>query len=800
MARDGEPPNDGDAFDPDATQAYRPEGMKPSGADDPTGKISGPPPPPPKERPGALTGPVTGPVAGAGAGAAGAAGKGTGKVPAKRKKSKHRVQKVLWSLVGIGVIMFGMLAVAYARTDIPAPNESALRQTSRAMFADGKTEIGRFGDTNRSIVGIDQMPEHLRDAVLAAENRSFYTDNGVSPRGIARAVWVNLRGGQTQGGSTITQQYVKNYYLTQERTIKRKFKEALLSIKIDKVLSKDQILENYLNTIYMGRSAYGVQAAAKAYYAKDAKALSVSESIALAGLIQSPGRYEPSDSDSLKSLKKRWTFVANAMVKTGTLTQPARDKLKFPKFPKDIASQSKYGEQRGYILNAIRKELLDRGVEPDMIENGGLQIITTLDEQAQKSAVAAVKKEFPKTKNGGLRVGLVAVQPKTGNVLAMYGGKDFLGKDKYAQVNTATTPIQPGSSMKPFAVAAALENGFDLQSRFSGKSPFKVPGGQVNNEFDQSYGKSEEPKFTVDLRYGLADSINTVFVDLATQVGPEKIREIMVKAGIPEKAPGLIDSALIPLGIASIRPIEVANAYATLCGEGIYAPRHMVDRVLRANGGELSGLDKIEISKKPILDRAVVSDTIRAMQAVVNNGTGTRARALNRPVAGKTGTHQDLTAWFTGCTPQIAASVDYFKGDGTKSLDGSAGMSTFFGGTYPAQTWTTFMQGALKGKPIEQFALGKGVTATISPTPTEEPTEEPTVGPTATQEPTIPPFIPVPTFPTFPTFTPNPTPKPTVTVVPTEPPVTPEPTEPPETEEPDPDEDPEQAPDDGTAD
>jgi membrane peptidoglycan carboxypeptidase len=663
---------------------------------------------------------------------------------------------VLWSLLGIGVIGFLMMWVAYARIEIPEPNDSALRQTSRVYYASGKDkdEIGRFGDTNRSIVTLDRVPTSLRDAVLAVENRDFYTDNGVSPKGIARALWVNLRGGSTQGGSTITQQYVKNYYLTQERTIKRKFREALLSIKIDKVRSKDQILEDYLNTIYLGRGAYGMQAAAKAYFAKDVSKLSMSEGLVLAGIIQSPGRYDPSEPAGLESLKKRWELVANAMVQTGKLTPEARDALTFPKFPEATQTLSRFGGQKGYILNAVRAELLDRGLSKEEIENGGLRIVTTLTRKAQESAESAARKEFPKTANKGLRVGLVAVQPKTGKILAMYGGKDFLGKDKYAQVNTAMVPIQPGSTMKVFALAALLSDGTPLDAKFSGKSPLALPGGgSVRNEFGQSYGKK------VTLFKGLEQSINTVFVDATLAVGPNEVKKAMVAAGIPEDAPGLTPNALIALGIASIRPTEVADAYATLCGEGIRAEQHMVEQVFRPNGGEYP-IKKTEVSKSPVFDSAVISDTLRAMQNVVQNGTGARARALGRPAAGKTGTHQDLTAWFTGCTPQLVASVVYFKGDGTKSLDGAGGMSTFFGGTYPTQTWTTFMAGALKGEPVERFKLGKGIEASATPTPSED-GEEPEPLPTFEQPP--PTKVPVTTFPPFPvpTFEPPPPPKPT---------------------------------------
>jgi membrane peptidoglycan carboxypeptidase len=250
--------------------------------------------------------------------------------------------------------------------------------------------------------------------------------------------------------------------------------------------------------------------------------------------------------------------------------------------------------------------------------------------------------------------------------------------------------------MKVFTTATLLENGYSLSSTFTGNSPLRLPGSKpVRNEFGRSYG-------TVNLRYALAQSINTAFVQATQKVGSLKVRRMMERAGIPEDTPGLDTNARITLGIASTPALNVADAVATLCGGGIYAEAHMVEKVLLPNGGEFP-LRKPEISKGPVIDPAVVSETIKAMQGVVQSGTGTQAKKLNRPAAGKTGTHQDLTAWFTGCTPQLTASVTYFKGDGTKSLDGTAGMSTFFGGTYPAKTWTTFMKGALRGQPVKKF-------------------------------------------------------------------------------------------------
>jgi membrane peptidoglycan carboxypeptidase len=639
---------------------------------------------------------------------------GPGKPP-RRKRSKLRT--FAWGVLTLITIGFVAILVVYARIDVPNANAAATRQTTRVYYAGGTEEIGRFGDVNRSEVSLDKMPQPLRDAVLAGENRNFYSDSGISPKGIARALWVNLRGGSAQqGGSTITQQYVKNYYLTPARTIKRKFREALLSIKIDQKLSKDQILEDYLNTIYLGRGAYGVQAAAKAYFGVDVQSLTPSQSLVLASVIRAPSRYDPNDKAGAAALKARWGYIADVMVSSHTLTAPQRAALKYPKFPAQAQSQSRYGGQRGYILTTVRRELLDRGLSAEDIDNGGFRVVTTLDKQAQESALAAVAKEFPKTKNKGLRVGLVAVQPKTGNIMAMYGGKDFLGKDKYAQVNAAYYPIQPGSTLKIFTTAALLEAGYTMDSVFTGNSGLKLPGSRpVNNEFNKSYGP-------VTLQKALDQSINTAFVQATYKLGSSKVRDAIEAAGIPHDTPGLETNARITLGIASIRPVLIADAVATLCGGGIHAEQHIVDKVYATNGGQ-APLRKPVISPSPVFPPEVVAKTIAAMEDVVKHGTGTAALKLHRPVAGKTGTHQSLTAWFSGCTPQLAGSVVYFKGDGTKSLDGVAGLPTFFGAVYPAATWTTFMKGALRGQPVAKFPVvnadgSTGPQATTNPNDT----------------------------------------------------------------------------------
>ena len=318
----------------------------------------------------------------------------TKKKPSKRR---NRLRKFAWGMLTLISIAFFGLLFAFSQIKIPDPNASATRATTTVFYADGQEPIGRFGEVNREPVTLDKVPESLRAAVLAAENRNFYNDSGVSPSGIARAFWVNLRGGGTQqGGSTITQQYVKNYYLSNERSMKRKVKEALLAIKIDKDKSKDQILQDYLNTIYMGRGAYGVQAAAKAYFNTTVDKLTPAQGIVLASVIRAPSRYNPTDEESAAALKGRWEYVADAMVTTKAMTTEQRAKLRFPAFPKQTKATSRYGGQKGYILNAVRKELKARGMSAELIENGGYKVVTTFTRAGAELGPGRLREGIPR--------------------------------------------------------------------------------------------------------------------------------------------------------------------------------------------------------------------------------------------------------------------------------------------------------------------------------------------------------------------------------------------------------------------
>jgi membrane peptidoglycan carboxypeptidase len=610
------------------------------------------------------------------------------------KLSKRLFIRAAIFLGGFGFVAGSTLfAIAYFTVSIPDPNAYVNSQATIIQYANGE-EIGRVGAQNRTIVSLTKIPLHLREAVMAAEDRDFYSNKAFSPVGILRALKNNLLGGSLQGGSTITQQYAKTAFLTSERTIQRKIKELVIAIKLENQLSKDEILENYLNTIYFGRGSYGVQTASQQYFNRTVDQLSVSQAIVLASILRSPGLYDPAfNKDNRPRLENRFAYVVKGMTEKGWLTEKEAAKLKIPYIAPRATSGSLSGP-KGHIIEAVRKELNKFGFTEDQIMVGGLVVKTTLVQQAQQAAVDAVNKQGPTKAPDNLHIGLIAVRPGTGEIIAMYGGKDYLTR----QLNDATQAIaQAGSTFKPFALIAGLQQGIPLTSMWNGDSPqtFDDAGKPypVANYGFEGWGQ-------ISLLKATGSSVNTVFVPLGIKVGPENVVEAARRAGIPESI-AMVPTPSVVLGVASPHVLDVANAYATFAANGIYAKPYLISQVLGSNKGVLY---EGKPQTQEVFAADVMADLTYALKYVVTNGSGFAALKLGRPAAGKTGTSQsNASAWFSAYTPQLAASVALFRDNATQSLKGVGGLATVTGGSFPARIWTAFMKGALKGEPVLDF-------------------------------------------------------------------------------------------------
>ena len=603
-------------------------------------------------------------------------------------------------LGGFGFVAGSTLfALAWFTVDIPDPNAYVNSQATVIQYSNG-SEIGRIGAQNRQILPLAKIPLRLRYAVMAAEDRNFYSNRAFSISGIGQAVLSNvLTFGNGRGGSTITQQYAKTAFLTPERSIQRKIKELVISLKLENAMTKDQILENYLNTIYFGRGSYGVQTAAQQYFNRNANQLSISQSAVIASILRSPGLYDPFYGDkaqkerNAKRLEARFHYVIDGMLEAKWITAEEAKSAKMPTIAPRTTGGSLSGP-KGYIIDSVQKELSKLGFTQEQLMIGGYVIKTTLEQRAQQSAVDAVNKLYPSKAPTNLHIGLVAIRPGTGEVIAMYGGKDYVVR----QLNDATQSIAlAGSTFKPFALVAALEQGIPLTSMWNGDTPqtFDDLGKPylVDNYGGEGWGQ-------VDLMTATQHSINTVYVPLGMKAGLDRVVDVARRAGIPESV-AMMPTPSVSLGVASPHVIDVANSYATFAANGIYSKPYMVAQVVGPNKGVLY---EGKPSTQEVFSKEVMADLTYALKSVVNGGTGAAALGLGRPAAGKTGTSQsNASAWFSAYTPNLAASVALFRDSASESLNGIGGLTSVTGGSFPARIWTAFMKGALKEEPVMEF-------------------------------------------------------------------------------------------------
>jgi membrane peptidoglycan carboxypeptidase len=608
---------------------------------------------------------------------------------------RRRLLRAAIFIGGFGFVAGSTLfALAWFTVDIPDPNAYVNSQATVIQYSNGQ-EIGRIGAQNRQILPLAKIPLRLRYAVMAAEDKKFYSNRAFSVTGLISAVADNvLTLGKGRGGSTITQQYAKTAFLTPERSIQRKVKELVIALKLENAMTKDQILENYLNTIYFGRGSYGVQTAAQQYFNRNANQLSISQSAVIASILRSPGLYDPAlGGDNQARIEARFKYVIDGMLEEKWITEEEAAAAKLPVIAPRTTGGSLSGP-KGYIIDAALKELSKLGFSNEQLMVGGYVIKTTIVQKAQTSAVDAVNKFSPKDAPENLHIGLVAIRPGTGEIISMYGGKDYVVR----QLNDATQSIAlAGSTFKPFALIAALEAGIPLTSMWNGDSPqtFDDLGRPyiVKNYGDEGWGQT-------DLLNATQHSINTIYVPLGMKAGLDKVVDVARRSGIPESV-AMIPTPSVSLGVASPRGIDVANSYATFAANGIYAKPYLIASVAGPNKGILY---EGKAETREAFSAEVAADLTYALKSVVNGGTGAAALSLGRPAAGKTGTSQsNASAWFSAYTPELAASVALFRDSASETLNGIGGLTSVTGGSFPARIWTAFMKGALRGEPITEF-------------------------------------------------------------------------------------------------
>ena len=643
----------------------------------------------------------------------------------RRKRVLRRIGLVLTWLLGLlALLATGLAVTVYSIAHVPSPAELQTNQSGIVQYADGSTMATIDGGENRIIVPLSTVPGHVRDAVIAAEDRGFYSEPGISIKGTMRAAINDVRGGATQGGSTITQQYVKNAYLNSDQTLSRKLKELAISLKLSRQYSKDQILESYLNTIYFGRGAYGIEAAARAYFGVSVDKVSVTQGALLAAVIKSPEYYDPAVTPS--AAKARWQYVVDGMVSTGKLSQEQAAALKFPATIKIRNSSSALDGPLGLVWRQVKSELRADGVDPATINTRGLRIQTTINRSAQAAAQDAIKKTYSNLtrKQKNLRPALVAIDPNTGAVIAYYGGANGAGLD-YAQ---SWRP--PGSSFKPYVTATALSQNlkgvkpaYTIQSMFDGSSPQTIDNLPFSNDpTDPDYG-------TYSLRRATTLSLNTVFGKLTSLVGPENVVKTAQALGIPATesdsganpgAPTLMRNghpdAYVGIGNYPVRVLDQAVGYSTLANGGLARPSYFVQKVTDAKGNVVyQHKDKA----KRVLDKRVANDTALTMEDVAERSG--IALAGGRPVAAKTGTVgiQDTgdssDGWTVGFTPQVSAA-SWVGSDKVEPIYDENGKSEY-GRDLAGTAWKRFMDGYLDGKPVLPMPTTQQIGQPSNPTP-----------------------------------------------------------------------------------
>ncbi|BAZ53191.1 1A family penicillin-binding protein [Nostoc sp. NIES-4103] len=585
---------------------------------------------------------------------------------------------VAGGLVGLAISFRNLPDVRQLRNFFPS-------ETTYIYDIKGKLLSSVHGEANREVVPLDRISPNLKRAVLASEDSHFYDHHGINPTGVGRAVVVNwAAGGVKEGGSTITMQLVKNLFLSQKRAFTRKLAEAVLAIRLEQILSKDQILEMYLNQVYWGHNNYGVQTAARSYFDKSAENLTIAESAMMAGLIQAPEEFSPFA--SMKLAKQKQKEVLGRMLELNWISQQEYDDA--------LKQEIKLGRIRSfqgsalpYVTNTVAQELA-RKFGRDTLLKGGMRVQTTVDANFQRMAEETVVKWHKTLLGQGLyknQIALVAIDPRTHFVKALVGGVD----PKISEFNRATqAQRQPGSSFKPFVYYAGFASGKYTPDSIVVDSPVSYQDGN-GRYFPRNYdGGFSGP---MPIRTALAQSRNIPVIKVGKSIGMNKVVEICRTLGIMSPMEPVTS---LPLGAIGVTPLEMASAYATFANYGWQSPPTVIARVTDSSGNVL-----LDNTPKPqlVLDPWASAAIIDVMQSVVTSGTGKNA-AIGRPSAGKTGTtSSEKDIWYVGTVPQLTTAVWVGRDDNRQLASGATG------GVMVAPIWRDFMQKALKGVAVEKF-------------------------------------------------------------------------------------------------
>ncbi|GAA0828054.1 transglycosylase domain-containing protein [Bifidobacterium pullorum subsp. gallinarum] len=617
------------------------------------------------------------------------------KGPKPKGKSKHLILK--WVLGIIGALLalgIGAFAYLYATTEIPQPESIAVAENTTVYYADGTTPIGTFSEQNREIIDCSVLPDYVGQAVVASEDRSFYTNRGIDLVGIARAFWNNLTTGSRQGGSTITQQYAERYYLGETTSYLGKAREAILALKIAQAQDKDQVLCNYMNTIYLGRGTYGIQAAAKAYFGKEAKDLTVAEAAMLAGIIPSPSSWDPAVNP--EQAQARFTRVLRIMQEDGYITAQEQQEAQFPQTI-EYTQQNSYQGANGYLLQMVRDELTGDGTfSAEQLDTGGYAIVTTIDKSKQDlmySVVSPAQNGMQGVIPDGMEFGGISVNAKDGSIISVYAGEDYLTK----QLNQATQSVyEIGSTMKPMALLGAIQEGVNLDTVFNGNSPRKFDGiaDPVGNFGNMSYGN-------VNLYTATAQSLNTVYMDVQAKLGTQRIAEIAKEAGAESDALDGTNPFTV-LGNNALTTKDVARMYATIANQGNRPNIHIVSSVKNTDGEDIY---KAPTETTQVFDANDTALVTKAMTGTVQNGTATEALAVGHNLAMKTGTANDSYAASTvGFTPSVVGVFAMWYPDANGNPQEVPAFGGWSGGSdYPVHLFTQYMTQALAGTDNETF-------------------------------------------------------------------------------------------------